>query len=345
MEQAYCPYCKAPYQVKNGACAHCEVVFPWEAIGERLTDEIKSREANRARATFTLVDEVFQAASGKGKLSNAAVKGFFFAWIYPRTVIVIGSILSALILTFQTWLICQQTQLIKYQSDAARVENAARLRERIGNNGLLVTQIESLHRRLAWLDEVRNACDPHHTPCTVTAAEEIQRTVSFQANDGKPGVQDLRQGTVLGLLLSARKANELLYGELSSDEASLKTASGAQAVFDKAVLQCLYPKQNLFQVKRAFQVLKIMGRPPSYWEESTYFKATVLANQMMEFSSNTNAPEHGSNQMGEVTVDEFLKAYVAWKQVLDSEVSTMKKLCSERVDLDFIELRKVEVSR
>ena len=110
MDEAKCPYCQAPYREDDGKCAECKAIFPWAVEAKELREEIKSREVNRGRATFTLIDEVVTHAKGGKPVSAAALKGFAFAWLFPRTMIVIGSIITAAVLIAQTAIIYKQTQ-------------------------------------------------------------------------------------------------------------------------------------------------------------------------------------------------------------------------------------------
>ena len=128
--QKQCPFCRHPYAEVQGACATCKVAYPWvESIAEIKT-QLKERETNRARATLTVIDELLGAARGGKPVSASALKGLVFAWLYPRTVIVIGSLVSLLLLIMQTAIIYKQTDLLAGQTEAAQFEQAEKLRQR-----------------------------------------------------------------------------------------------------------------------------------------------------------------------------------------------------------------------
>jgi hypothetical protein len=127
-----CPYCEK--DLADGGsekCEHCGKVFPWAQQFARVQDELKSREPNRLRATLTLVEEIVGQARGVRPLSLAAIKGFVAAWMFPRTVIVLGSLLGALVLFAQTALIYRQNSLMEVQVRAYAYEQEARIRDRM----------------------------------------------------------------------------------------------------------------------------------------------------------------------------------------------------------------------
>ncbi|KQW51170.1 hypothetical protein ASD88_00475 [Pelomonas sp. Root662] len=96
----------------------------------KLRVEMKERESNRLRATTTLIDEMVAMSKGGPPVSLAAIKGFAASWLFPRTVIVLGSIAGAALLAMQTYIMSQQTKLMTLQSAAAKVEQIEKMRER-----------------------------------------------------------------------------------------------------------------------------------------------------------------------------------------------------------------------
>jgi hypothetical protein len=129
---ATCPFCKAAYEIGCTACPTCQTTFPWTADIERLKDEIKSREPSRVRASLALAEEVVETIRTGKPVSSGAIKGLITAWLLPRTVIVMGYLIGATILALQTWILWNQTQFLATQTRAAQIEQAAKLRERLG---------------------------------------------------------------------------------------------------------------------------------------------------------------------------------------------------------------------
>jgi hypothetical protein len=139
-----CPYCRASNSDGASKCVECGTIFPWSAEIAKLHDELKSRETNRIRAAATLVSEIFSAAQGGKPVSMAAVMGFVTSWLFPRAMIVLGSIAGALLLGIQTYILWNQTTLLSLQTRAAQIEQAAKLRERVAANAVLVTALKRL---------------------------------------------------------------------------------------------------------------------------------------------------------------------------------------------------------
>lgn len=144
IDLAKCPYCKAPYKEGSRKCMHCGSLFPWAAEVEQLHQQLKERETNRIRATATLVQELFGAAKGGPPVSMSAIKGFVTSWLFPRTLIVIGSLVGAVILGIQTYILWNQTKMLALQTQAAQLDQSAKLRERMATNALLATDIKRL---------------------------------------------------------------------------------------------------------------------------------------------------------------------------------------------------------
>lgn len=147
-----CPYCKKPQEPAVEVCSACGATLPWVHGHQELRQEIanlraqvKEREVSRFRATVTLVEEFFVYARGGQPVSLAALKGFITAWLFPRTLIVIGSIVGGLILAVQTYIIWSQTQLLAQQADTARIEQAGKLRERIAARNQFIDRIGGVY--------------------------------------------------------------------------------------------------------------------------------------------------------------------------------------------------------
>lgn len=143
-----CPYCRVPTGGSIDCCPSCKVRFPWATQVEQLRSEMKERETNRLRATYTLVSEAFEHATGGRPMTAAAVKGMINALILPRAMILFGSLLGVLFVGLQTYVIWTQTRLLAQQAEAARVEQADRLRDRIARASVRVDEIDQIAKHL-----------------------------------------------------------------------------------------------------------------------------------------------------------------------------------------------------
>ena len=97
--------------------------------------------------------QVVRALKGGPPVSPSAMKGFAFAWLLPRVVIVIGSLVGVVVLAFQTYIIWSQTELLRYQSQAAQTERAEQLRLRIArteNHGAALAVMEDAFAAAAY---------------------------------------------------------------------------------------------------------------------------------------------------------------------------------------------------
>ena len=126
-----CPSCGRQTDAASRTCADCGVPFPWSLHYDKLEEQLKERESNRIRATATLVQEAFEAAKGGKPVSLAAIKGFVTSWLFPRTVIVLGSLLGGVLLFAQTYILWNQTKLLELQTRAAQLEQVVKLRDRL----------------------------------------------------------------------------------------------------------------------------------------------------------------------------------------------------------------------
>lgn len=128
-----CPYCRGSIVADAATCLHCQEPLPWASEIARLQEQLKERETSRLRATFTLVDELMGASKSGKPVSMAAIKGFITSWLFPRTVIILGSLLGGAVLVAQTVILYNQTNLLDTQAKAAQIEQEGKLRERIAN--------------------------------------------------------------------------------------------------------------------------------------------------------------------------------------------------------------------
>jgi hypothetical protein len=104
-------------------------------------------------------------------VSIAAVKGFITAWLFPRIVIVLGSILGLLFLALQTYILWSQTKILSVQSDAAQIERAERLRERIARANAIFNNLRITSNALATVPTWKqHPCDSSCESATLERA-------------------------------------------------------------------------------------------------------------------------------------------------------------------------------
>ena len=126
-----CLSCGQQTNAASRACTRCGQPFPWSFQYDKLEEQLKAREVNRIRATATLVQEAFEAAKGGKPVSLAAIKGFVTSWLFPRTVIVLGSLIGGVLLLAQTYILWNQTRLLELQTRAAQLEQVLKLKDRL----------------------------------------------------------------------------------------------------------------------------------------------------------------------------------------------------------------------
>lgn len=157
-----CPSCGQKTVSDSRSCASCQAAFPWSLQFERLEDQIKERESNRIRATATLVQEAFEAAKGGKPISLAAIKGFVASWIFPRAVVVLGSLLGVIVLVAQTYILWNQTRLLELQARAAQLEQVVKIRDRLasisGQIAALTRLREAYGKTLSQIDCTAETC-------------------------------------------------------------------------------------------------------------------------------------------------------------------------------------------
>lgn len=182
MAEMRCPFCTAPYQEVEGKCFQCKAPFPWAVEAATVRDALKEREVNRGRATLTLIDEVFAQSKGGKPVSLAAIKGFAFAWLFPRTIIVIGSVITGLVLVAQTIIIWQQTALLKDQTLAAQFQQAEIIRARI-------PKVEETIERLAEAEARRQSAFLWTKVIPLTCSPDCERVVLSDVIGSPPSTE------------------------------------------------------------------------------------------------------------------------------------------------------------
>lgn len=148
MNQFDCPFCKSQCDSNMGSCVGCGRRFPWLEADDSLRSEIKEREPSRVRATLTLISEIFDYLRQGKPISQAAVKGFAFSFLLPRVAVYLGSLAGVIILIYQSYILSKQTTLLQYQAEAAQVERAQRLEDRISRLDNYVAALLHIERTI-----------------------------------------------------------------------------------------------------------------------------------------------------------------------------------------------------
>jgi hypothetical protein len=103
----------------------------------RLENLVKERETFLLRAIKTFVEDVAAYASGRRKeFPQAALLGLVFAYMRPRVVLIVGSMLAALMAAAQVYFLVYQTKVMERQNTLME-----------GQNRLLQNQEQLLRRQ------------------------------------------------------------------------------------------------------------------------------------------------------------------------------------------------------
>ncbi|MDM0116913.1 hypothetical protein QTI66_32825 [Variovorax sp. J22R133] len=281
MTRATCPYCCAPYTPGAKACGHCDAQFPWAVEAETLRQEMKERETNRGRATATLLTEVIEAGKGGKPVSIAAVKGFAFAWLFPRTMIVIGSVLATLLLAAQTWVIWNQTSMLEAQAKTSNLDRAEKLRLRIEEATPIVLRLSgmrlgadavagpttcadacldgslqeaylTLNRALPLEDEITVA-DPSRAARALAHELRFNEGLMVQMESAQVGF--VQEPPTSQVVESPKRSLGLTPSDLN------RWRPAIQAVVRDAVRRCAYPAADARALIRALQLLDFWITP------------------------------------------------------------------------------------
>jgi hypothetical protein len=193
-----CPSCGEKVAYDKPACPSCTKPFPWSIEIEKVQEQLKERETNRIRATATLVQEAFEAAKGGKPISISAIKGFVTSWLFPRTVIILGSLLGGIVLVAQTYILWNQTRLLELQTRAAQLEQVVKIRDRLAVVSAHATALARLKTAYGTQLDLppceSEACKSNRVRATLTGLREDLPTIP--APDAK----------VIWLALSAKLA-------------------------------------------------------------------------------------------------------------------------------------------
>lgn len=88
---------------------------------QELRDTVKSRETNLARSLGTAIKEYWTT----GNLSQEAIFGVVNAFLFPRLVVVIGSVAAVVLGGLQAWLFIEQNTMMSDQNKIMRFQSEA----------------------------------------------------------------------------------------------------------------------------------------------------------------------------------------------------------------------------
>lgn len=363
-----CPYCSSENKRTALSCSACWREFPWTLEIESLRDEIKARETNRFRATYTLVEEVLGAARDGKPVSLAAIRGFITALLFPRTVILVGSIAGGVLLALQTYVIWSQTKLVRQQAEAAQVDRADKLRTRLArinaiasDLNLLETHLKTLARADFQLKDI-SKCDES---CREVSLHDALK--SNEALKDRPPVGmymltgSIRAGREVGWQLSILR-QIARWPEVGSQEPQSTVDDGRESpgerrstsVIDAASVHCLNDQENARHVKRALSLARQLERlealsragavshyPPGTIELLHYVNAaktekTVIGNQL-ELPGRRTVFDLAAPRMGEV-----VDALDAYQRIVAERLDAIQLACREALKRDSRALAEID---
>lgn len=175
MKTLRCLYCGEEFDSGALQCHSCGESAPWSKEIEALRDAIKSREISRPRALLTLTEEVVASLRGGPPVSLAAIKGAVFAWLFPRALIVVGSLAAALILGAQTFVMWKQSQLLEQQ------------------NTVLTDQNEMIAAQTTLLHEQTSAASSQNRMLTVEFGDQLRDRIDRFAKTAREAESKRRE--------------------------------------------------------------------------------------------------------------------------------------------------------
>jgi hypothetical protein len=202
-----CPFCKNPCSASALRCDACQRKLPWAIHLEQLGNELKEREPNRVRATFTFLKEAFDHIQGTGRISPSAIKGLIASWIMPRTVIVVGGLLGGGALIIQTAILYQQTKLLERQDAISRRQREIEYKKNI----LLLTNAKNR------MHEISNELKVGRKIFCYFECEKNIYLMLPSRNSGTNKIDDLRVGLEAMFFDHAKTITELELGNPSTD--------------------------------------------------------------------------------------------------------------------------------
>lgn len=106
---------------------------------DELEESFKARATSRIGAAATLVKDLRQYAAGERDFPQGSVLGVLHAFLVRRIVLVVGSVIGGLVLTGQTYIMCQQSAHMDVANSILETSNEL-LEE---NNRLIDLQLEA----------------------------------------------------------------------------------------------------------------------------------------------------------------------------------------------------------
>lgn len=377
MAESSCPYCGTAILTATKRCPQCNAGLLWQEADERLRDELKEREVNRGRATFTLIDEVVRAAKGGQPVSVAALKGFAFAWLFPRAMIVIGSVITGIVLIVQTLILWQQsnvmqdqTKLLVGQTAAAQLEHAEKLRARIDLLDALSARMSYATLRIAPHDRYcdEGACLESKIPFHILLAGNAKLA---QANgpDGAAtrALLDLVRGLNdnLSKVSRIKSSTTLVYRDTNEPEANPKfsAAEAAEALLQEAERRCAHPDakdRSLFAGIRTLSELSLLldpgipepdvsGDAKDFWPDNWRARAFDVGH-LLSPTDNAAVPQQGLKPMtaeerrGMMTVAVLAERIAAIRAAAEKQLSDAHLTCTNRNREDRASLELIEAS-
>jgi uncharacterized protein YjbI with pentapeptide repeats len=259
-----CPYCQTKNSIGSTLCSGCSQRFPWSNEVEDLRNEIKSREPSRVRAVLTLADEIQSWAAGGKPPSPAAIKGLIYSLLFPRLVLVVGSVAASAVLIAQTVIMYRQNEILSAQTtlstaqsvlmrDAALAADAQRFLPLYPELTQLLNDMNELGRSSSSVPEFQTVPLPDPLASRIVTLSRAFRPYWYI--DSFSTASDLRDGNVQttklpmvflsperGLLLKALLGNRLDVRNLTSADFSYADMRGTE-------ISGFYPEDSHYTVK------------------------------------------------------------------------------------------------
>jgi len=277
---------------------------------------------------MNLIDEVYAAGKGGKPVSVAAIKGFAFAWLFPRTVIVVGSIISGLVLVAQTVILYRQmgvmeaqTELMRGQTAAAQLDRAEKLRLRIAANIDLISR----------LDNLAGAFMPNAFECS--------------ADCGSATLEDvLRELQVKGFAPHGRMATRFRFSEAESltmkyyewiqgMAARWNAVNGRNDLMPGAQLNCFVPKDVADQVHLNLQNILLMQPDAADW---------VAEGGRYQIVLSARAAGDIRDDAGPLLVADFLSMTRRIASAVQGGLRVASGLCAKKLATDQAALEAIE---
>lgn len=358
-EKSTCPFCQEAVPAEARACPSCSKPFPWVAVAEKLREEMKERETNRGRATMTLLDEVVGAARGQRPVSLAAVKGFAFAWLFPRALIVLGSIATALLIAAQTVILYQQTQLLKTQAQSSLVDQAERMRERIVETNNLAERLALVSRSLerggvaidcegcsisvmSAMNELQNEARGWDVQARgnlsagasflrerLTELETLDQQLEAHVSPTKSGSESARSGAQLSVV--ARKQESLA-----------ESGSWLLGAVELAQLLCLLPKTDADRLRSKFDALGVWSSGSARWSDQTRINQSSELVEILRNAVDDPQLRQHDRQATATTVGQFAQLAMTVRSELAHGVAKVVEQCRAKSARDLDVLASIE---